>query len=157
MQVRFTKTTPTHHQFEIVRTDGSHEEILLETKSFMPHDLIHFAYEREAGCKNSFYGLLAAGKTFAEMDDRTLMSNPALVDSEMVLTEKIVGPLTAYLGTDIPEEAFLDMLKNMFEASGKEVPSHITPSFLISLKKNYRALIGEWNSLPHHTKMEILW
>lgn len=100
MKVRFTKTTPTHHLFEIVRNDGSREEALIETKSFMPHDLIHLAYESTAGLKESFFGKLASGTTFAEFGDRQLMA---------------------------------------------------------IVREHYRALSGQWRSLPHHVTMEIDW
>lgn len=157
MKVRFTKETPTQHAFEIVRADGSSDKSLLETKSFMPHDLIHLAYESVAGKKDSFFGKLAAGKTFADLNDRTIMSDPALAGSEMVETELVTGPLSSYLTKGISQESFMQGLFDMFDARGKDLPEHITPILLLELQSRYRSLIGEWNSLPHHKVMEVEW
>ncbi len=41
MKTTFTKVSLTHHTLKVERDDGSTEEVTLETKSFVPHDLIH--------------------------------------------------------------------------------------------------------------------
>lgn len=157
MKIRFTKETPTHHAFEIVRDDGTSEKSLLETKSFIPHDLIHLAYESTAGKKESFFGRLASGWTFADFNDRTIMSDPKYAGTEMIETERITGPLSAYLTKGIPEESFMQGLYDLFGALGLDVPEQVTPELLRDIQARYRSLIGEWNSLPHHKTMEIEW
>jgi hypothetical protein len=157
MKVRFTKDTPTHHTFEIVRKDGTSEKSLLETKSFMPHDLIHLAYESVAGKKDSFFGKLASGWTFGQFNDRTIMNDPAFAGTEMIETELITGPISSYLTKGISQESFMQGLFNIFDARGQDIPEHVEPIMLLNLQNRYRALIGEWNSLPHHKVMEVEW
>ena len=157
MKIRFVKETPTHHSLEIVRTDGSSERSLLETRSFMPHDLIHLAYESVARKKESFFGKLAAGATFADFNDRTLMTDPRYADSEMVETERITGPLSSFLAKGVSMESFMQGLFNIYDALGRDIPEEITPQLLRDIQARYRSLIGEWNSLSHHKVIEIEW
>ena len=157
MKVRFIKETPTHHTFEIVRADGSKETSLLETRSFMPHDLIHLAYESTAGKKDSFFGKLASGWTFAQFNDRTIMTDPAFADSEMVETERITGPLSSFLTKGVSEESFMQGLYDVYSAIDRDIPEDITGNLLRDIQATYRSLIGEWNSLPHHKVMEVEW
>lgn len=123
----------------------------------MPHDLIHLAYESTAGIKDSFFGKLASGWTFAEFNDRTMMSDPKFADTEMIETERITGPLSSYLTKGISEQSFMQGLSNVYSALGKEIPAHITSQLLRDIQATYRGLIGQWNSLPHHAVMEIEW
>lgn len=157
MIIRFTKNTPTHHTFEVIRSDGSNESASLETKSFMPHDLIHFAYESLAGCNHSFYGMLASGTTLADFKTMDSMQSGGDTTKEMIVTERITGPLTAYLHGGISEDAFLATLQNMFDSEDAILPPHMTARFLKWLSEEYRGLIGQWNSLPHHVPMELVW
>jgi hypothetical protein len=157
MLVTFTKNTPTHHTFSLVREDGSAEAASLETRSFMPHDLIHFAYEVEAGCLHSFYGRMAAGTPLAAFKELNIMSSADAADAELIMTERITGPLTSYLRGGVTNEEFIRALENLFQAISTDMPGHITTEFLDQLKIRYNALIGQWNSLPHHTPMELRW
>jgi hypothetical protein len=165
MKIRFVKTTPTHHTFEILRDDGTDEKATLETKSLMPHDLIHYAYESLAGCTHSFYGLLASGTPLKELDDREIMKKEFSRNTEMVQTEMIVGPLSSYLKEDtstlsgkiISEEIFLAGLENIFSAHSLTIPAYMTPEFLKDLKGRYRTLVGQWKATPHGKVMEIVW
>ena len=157
MKIRFIKETPTQHSFEIVRADGTAEKSLLETRSYMPHDLIHLAYESVAGKKESFFGKLASGWTFADFNDRTIMTDPRYADTEMIETERVTGPLSSFLTKGIPEESFMQGLYDVFGAIGKDIPENITFQFLRDVQARYRSLNGEWNSLPHHKAMEVEW
>jgi hypothetical protein len=157
MLVRFTKNTPTHHTFSIIRADGSAEQASLETRSYMPHDLIHFAYELQAGCRYSFYGRLASGLKLADFNVIQLMTSPDPADAELITTERITGPLATYLKGGVTNADFISALENLFVAVSSPLPAHITSQFLDELKIRYNALIGQWNALPHHTPMEISW
>ncbi len=58
LALRFTRVSPTHHRFEYRRPDGSGEAVEMETRSFLFHNLLHYAVESEAGLRGSFYGIL---------------------------------------------------------------------------------------------------
>ena len=63
MKIEFTKLTDQTHLLAITRVDGSHESVTCESKSYLRHDLIHFALESEAGLSFGFWGLIASGKS----------------------------------------------------------------------------------------------
>ena len=72
MKILLTKLTDDRHQLAIERDDGSTESVELETRSFLLHDLVHYAVEAEAKIDDGFWGLLARGTKsaapFADMD-----------------------------------------------------------------------------------------
>lgn len=43
--------------------------VACETRSYLVHDLLHYAVESEAGLSGGFWGNLARGKTLADMND----------------------------------------------------------------------------------------
>ena len=86
LTIRLTKLTSERHRIEFVRRDGSRDATELHTRSFLRHDLAHYAIESEAKLRHSFLGLIAAGKAYAEILDE---QNP-----EAAATERIVLMLT---------------------------------------------------------------
>lgn len=64
MRVLLTKISEERHRLDIVRSDGSAEGRELDTRSFLVHDLAHFAVEQQAHLEGGFWGSLAAGLSF---------------------------------------------------------------------------------------------
>ena len=58
VRLSFVKMTDERHALEVVRDDGRRERVECETRSYLMHDLLHFAVESEAG---GLWGRLAAG------------------------------------------------------------------------------------------------
>ncbi len=46
--IRLTRISPTHHTFAYVGANGTEHALKLETKTYLFHDLLHFAVESEA-------------------------------------------------------------------------------------------------------------
>jgi len=82
----------------------------------MPHDLIHFAYESEAGCRQSFYGRLAAGTRIDCLSGMDALNAATPADAELMETERITGPLTSFLRGGMSAGDFMHALENMFTA-----------------------------------------
>ncbi len=61
LRIRLTRISNDRHRFEAIRADGSVEIRELETRSYLTHDLVHFAVESEGKLGEGFYGLLARG------------------------------------------------------------------------------------------------
>ncbi len=146
MQIIFTKVSPTHHRLECVRGDGSRESAILETKSFMPHDLIHYAYEVTAGLKNSFWGLIAQGHSLTELASPEAVATSNLPSEEIILTEKITGPLSGYLKSGADPTIFFASIENMLSAEHIPSPSYLTPAFLTSFTETFRRISGHWQA-----------
>ena len=53
LTLRFTRLSPDLHRFEYRRADQTGEALELETRSFLFHDLLHYALENEAQLRGS--------------------------------------------------------------------------------------------------------
>jgi hypothetical protein len=97
MRVIFHKTSHAHYTLECIRADGSATKSEpLEAKSYLRHDLIHFAYESSFGLRDSFYGTIARGKNLNELTPRA-MQGAEPMSEEARVTEMITGFLTGAL------------------------------------------------------------
>jgi hypothetical protein len=153
LTVRLTRLSNSRHRMAIIRADGSSETHELETRSTLRHDLVHFAFETEAGLTESFFGLLAKGATLEALAGKGMESFAPGV--EIGMTERIVGPLSgvAYGDTEIP--AFMDGIRRMFAAQGDAAPAWLTPDLVARVKERYRRLYGQWKATPFGDKMEL--
>ncbi|MBI4909434.1 MAG: hypothetical protein HY820_37800 [Acidobacteria bacterium] len=143
LTIRLTRVSPTHHRLSYKRNDGSGEDILLETRSCLLHDLVHFAVESEAGLLNSFYGSLARAASNGELPS----------SHELLLTERIVGPLQNIADSD--PSVILTAIQGLFAAYGDPVPAWCTHDLLIRVQNRVRQLRGQWNSTPFGQSMEL--
>ena len=151
LTIHLTRVSDTHHRFEYVREDGTGEAVVLETRSLLFHDLLHFAVETEAGLKNSFYGLLERQASFADLRAESFEHY-----EELATTERVVGMLTGFLKSPLGAEQFLQRAAAMFGQMGHTVPDWLTAEFLLRVKERMRRLTGEWNALPFHRTMQLL-
>ncbi|MEK9159845.1 MAG: hypothetical protein AAB383_03895 [Patescibacteria group bacterium] len=129
MKISLTRISPTHHRLVCVRTDGSQENVELDTKSFLFHDLLHFAAEEAAGIQGGFWGNLASGKTMAEMNMKGALMGAFTPQTELDCMEIVVGALTG--AWKAPERAgnMRQGLQSIFDAYEKTLPPYITDDF----------------------------
>jgi hypothetical protein len=155
MRIRFHKLTGERHLLEIVRADGRRDEVACETRSTLVHDLLHYAVEAEAGLAGGFWGNLAAGKTFADMNDR---SGKAMAGAapEMALVEQMVGALSGAAKGRAASEMVAGLAR--YTASlGTTLPAWLTVDFVIAVQERMRRLIGHWRATGHGAAMELDW
>lgn len=148
MRILMTRTTPDHHRFTIIRADGTSESADLETRSMLLHDLVHYAVEIEVPFHGGFYGLLAKGKTMAELSDAT---QPWPVGTDVAASESLVGPLQTMLkgGSFDAERAFAK-----FANFSREPPP---VELLARIGARFRAVHGQYNSLRFGETLELEW
>lgn len=148
--LRFTRLSPTHHRLDIERPGGARESVELETKSFLFHDLLHFAVEIEARLGESFFGSLAAGRSYAQVT-----ATGVTLSGEVLNTERVIGLLTGVVRGDGDVASFLAGLENMFSALGEPMPGFVTEDFVAAVCERYRALAGQWKATPFGQAMEL--
>ena len=154
LTLRFTRLSPTHHQFEYRRPDGSGETIEMETRSLLVHDLVHYAVESEAGLRGSFYGLLAKIGGYEELT----VNGGAALGGEVAITERIVGALQGALkGDEFDGEAFASAMSDYLELYGDRPPRWLTADMLARARERLRQLTGRWNATPFGETMELAW
>lgn len=155
MRIALKKMSDEKHVLEIIRECGRRESVLCETRSYLTHDLLHYAVEAEAKLKGGFWGNLAAGKTLEEMNDRT---GKSMADGspEIMVIERLVGALTsAVKGRSAAEMAA--GLQRFGEATGEPMPSWLTEDFIAAVQERMRRLLGHWKATPYGGTMELDW
>ena len=150
--LRFTRVSPTSHRFEYRRPDGTGEAIEMETRSFLFHDLLHYAVESEAGLKGSFYGILGKIGGYEELS----VAGGAALGGEIAITERVVGALTGALQQeDLDAEAFVAQVTEYLEIFEERAPRWFTPAFIAAVRERMRQLTGRWKATPFGETMEL--
>lgn len=143
MRIAFTKLTDDRHRLAIHRDDGSSESVELETRSFLLHDLVHYAVEVEAPFEDGFWGLLARGWTLGSLSDRTMSDPPS---AGIALAERLVGPMQSLWNGRLEEARYLELAAGVVDAG-----------FCARVRSRLRALTGHWRATPFGGAMEIDW
>jgi len=152
LTLRFTRLTSDRHRFEYRRADGTGEAIEMETRSFLNHDLVHFAVESEAQLKGSFYGILAKIGGYQELT----VNGGAALGGEIAITERIVGALQGALARDdLDAAAFQARVAEYLDLFDECAPRWFTPAFVAAVRERMRQLAGRWKATPFGETMEL--
>ncbi len=151
MKIALTKISESKHRFAATRANGSVESLELETRSFLIHDLTHFALESTAKLSGGFYGALAAGTPYGALAGETAQP----VTGEALAIETVVGPLSGALRGDIDAPAFTARLAGYFTDLGRDVPTWLTPETIAATSARFKALMGQWKATPFGATMEL--
>jgi hypothetical protein len=149
LHIRLTRLSNTRHRFEAVRPDGGVEMRELETRSFLLHDLVHFAVESEARLKNSFYGQLGRGVAY---DDMAAVGPET---PEGAKTEMVVGALQGAIKAPVDPESFVHQLHATLVNIGREPPDWLTPDVIAGVLRRLRVLQGLWRATPFGKTLEL--
>lgn len=153
MKIRLRKSSPTHHDLTIDRNDGSSEQMKCETKSFLDHDLIHYAVEREAELSAGFWGTVASGTAIAELND---VSFTPATKTQLMIAEALVGVMTGILKqTDVSNAAIT--ARDYLEQTSPGASLFMTQTFVDNVVQRMRHLRGEWNATRFGNTFEIEW
>jgi hypothetical protein len=152
LTLRFTRISPTRHRFEYRREDGSGEAIVMETKSLLLHDLVHYAVESEAGLKGSFFGILERIGGYEELS----LTGGAALGGEVAITERVVAALQgARKSDDLDAEGFARRVGAFLELYDERAPRWLTPAFVRAVRERMRQLEGRWKATPFGATMEL--
>jgi hypothetical protein len=155
VRILLRKLSDDRHVLTIVRDDGLCEEMECETRSYLQHDLLHYATEAEARLEEGFWGNLAKGKTLAQMNDRTGKAMQAEAP-QMLLIEQIVGALsgvTKGVSADVVFASFRDSATS----AGMVIPAWLTSEFVAAVQERMRRLLGHWKATPYGEVMDLPW
>lgn len=153
MKIRFHKLTDARHELEGLREGHASERVACETRSYLVHDLLHYAAESEARANGGFYGRLAAGTTLAELNDRV---TPPMNAPEMALIEQIVGMLSGSVKGLTPDEMMAAFERFKMATEG-ELPHWLTADFVGRVQERMRRLQGHYRATTFGSYMELDW
>jgi hypothetical protein len=155
MRIVFRKLSDERHVLEIEHADGRRESAECETRSFLNHDLLHYAAESEAKIDFGFWGRLAAGTTLAELNDKE-HQGPLYDRPDMLVVEQVVGALTGAIRGRSPDDVVAG-LHQLAEAQSIPMPAWLTPAFVEAVQRRMRALLGQWQATRFGAAMELRW
>ena len=154
MDVMFKKINKDEHELRVQRRDKSVDHAICETRSFLIHDLTHFAVESEAGLNTGFWGLLASGKSLAQLNDRTGQSlqKEAL---ELMSIEKAVAILQG-LAKGLSVASIAENIR-LQTNDVRKPPEWLTEELMKRVDQRLRSLLGQWKATRFGETMRIVW
>lgn len=135
-----------HYSFEYIltRKDKSVEQIELNTKTYLVHDICHFATESILQYNKGFWGMLAQGHSFSE-----LVGKENTLTEELRFVERIVGPI---------QSVYLEYLpKQNFEESVKHLNFSISETDLMKILDRIKLILSDWQKLPINDQLTLEW
>ena len=155
MRILLRKLSDDRHVLQIIREGGRSEEVECETRSYLHHDLLHYAVEAEARLEGGFWGNLAKGKTLAQMNDRTgkAMQPEA---PQMMAIEQVVGALSA-IGKGGSGSAIFAAVHDAATSAGVAFPEWLTSELASAVQERMRRLLGHWKATPYGESMTLPW
>lgn len=155
MRIQLRKISDELHALALVRATGGREEVELPTRSYLLHDLLHFAVESEAALTAGFWGTLAAGRTLADVNDRSGRGLEG-VATDLPWVERVVGALTS-AAKGVPAAQMMKGLATYAEATEVAWPAWLDEPFIVAVQERMRRLEGEWRATPYGGSMELVW
>ena len=155
MRVRFIKESPDRYRLECIRDDGSKTSASLEFRGYFKHDLLHCVVEREAGLRDSFFGLVRSGKDLHELTPKAIRESAAVLPAELQTTEIVVGALHGpfQTGTDFQEVCL--RIREYVAMMSLAEPPYLTPEFCARAASEHRSLLGRWGQLRGGESLEF--
>ena len=141
MDVTFVKLSDERHLVCVRRADGTTESVELDSRSFLRHDLAHFAVERELELTDGVWGSVAAGGS---------LSGDGLDGADMALAETVSGPMQTMMRTGADAAEIFDVLARV-------APDVASTDLATRLHTRLRSLAGHWASTPYGEEMALEW
>ncbi len=127
------------------------ESVRCETRSYLLHDLVHYAVESAGRREDGFYGRLAAGATLAVMGDRET------VFDGMATIEQVVAQVQSAVKASVDADAIFSRLATSAAAQGERLPAWVTVEMLADALEVLRRARGQWRATPHGSAMTLPW
>ena len=148
MNIIFHKDSHETYTLECIRLDGSSTTSALDTKSFLKHDLLHYAIESTAGLHGSFFGQIEQGKNLEQMTPKAMRDEPEQMGSEEArITEMLTGMFTGYIKSGVETDEFLVGARTVFAAHDIPVPSFLIVEYAEEVKRVYLMLVSRWENM----------
>ncbi|MBI1360537.1 MAG: hypothetical protein GC155_09695 [Alphaproteobacteria bacterium] len=147
LRIRLTRISNDRHRFEAVRADGSVELRELETRSYLTHDLVHFALESEGKLDEGFYGLLARGGGYEASADMWAGDTGRI--------EKVVAMLQTALKDEVETREFAKRASDAFHHINELAPAWLTEDLIAGAVQRFRSLQGKWRATPFGEAMDL--
>jgi hypothetical protein len=146
LRILFVKLSDQRHRLVLHRAGSGVEQAELETRSYLLHDLVHWAVEAESGIGDGFWGLLANGTTLDALADRTMADPPS---SGLALAERLVGPFQSLFAGRLARELYLEQARG--------TAPFVDGAWIERVLTRLRKLTGAWRAVPFSQALELDW
>lgn len=141
MEIVFTKLSDQKHAVKVRRRDGSEDSSVLDSRSFLRHDLAHLAVELELPLSHGYWGSVAAGASLAGQD---------MGGTELMTAEKLAGPVQTLMRLKADVDQYQSTLQRI-------VPEQADLELANRIRERGRALQGHWQATPYGGDMVLQW
>lgn len=155
MQIVLHKLSNERHALELIRDSGARELVECETRSYLMHDLLHYAVELEGGIDSGFWGRLEQGKTLQHMNDRTGRELAGEMP-ELMAIERVVGGLSA-VTKGRPASEIVRGLCEYARALNETPPAWLSEALVVRVQARMQGLIGQWKATRYGEAMTLPW
>lgn len=106
MKIELKKINPANHELKIIRTDKTSESTILDTKTYLLHDICHFYVEKELITVDGFWGMLSQGYQMEQLFGKTNQ-----LTEKLRIIECIVGGTQSVYSNHMDETSFWDYIQ----------------------------------------------
>jgi hypothetical protein len=143
MKIDFKKVNVSNHEMEIVRSDYSTEKTILDTKTYLLHDICHFFVEKELNTLDGFWGMLSQGYQLEQLFGKTNH-----LTEKLRVIEFIVGGTQSVYSKHMDESEFWNYIKAVdLKISGTEFLKRVIPPI--------EDFMNRWKFLPIGDSMTL--
>ena len=141
MDIVFTKISDEQHSVQVCRADNSIEKIVLNSRSFLRHDLAHLAVEMEIPLRFGYWGSVAAG---------TSLSGKEFSGNDIHIAESLSGPMQTLMRTEAGVDEYVDVLN--------KIQSKLASVDLAErIHEQVRQFRGHWKATAYGDEMHLVW
>jgi hypothetical protein len=144
MKIEIKKKTAYQCEYGITRNDNSTEQIILETKTYLVHDICHYVVEKNLNYSKGFWGMLSLGYSF-----NALFGKNNAQTAELRFIEQIVGPVQSVHWGHITKQGFAAHISH--------VDFTMSENFLTSCLTEIDSIIENWSQLTTGQQMTLIW
>jgi len=141
MKIIITRHADREHEVQVERADGSSNSKVLNSRSFLRHDLAHLAVESCLAIEQGYWGLVAAGAAL-DGDD--------LKGADLMRAERFAGPVQTLMRLEAGPDRFFEMLQRV-------EPAMASRELADRLHEKCRQLAGHWRGTPFGGEMVLEW
>ena len=136
MEIYLKRINASHHELSIVRTDKTTEHIMLNTKTYLLHDVCHFYVEQILEIDDGFWGMLAQGYRIEQLSGKTNQ-----LTEQLRLIECIVGGVQSVYSKHMDQAGFWNYMQTVdYDIADT--------SFLEKVIPQINKFMNRWNYLP---------
>lgn len=136
MKIEFKKINASSHELKIIRDDLRSESTVLDTKTYMLHDICHFYVEKSLNTPDGFWGMLSRGYQINQLFGKTNQ-----LTEKLRVIEYIVGGTQSVFSKYMNETEFWSYIQAInYDLSDKNFIENVIPRINEFMEK--------WNYLP---------